>query len=126
MKGTQMNETEQFFYDQAGWGYNPSSETPEEGRTAGAIRLADAEKMAQDAGYTFSWSDDWEIGNHKEFFGADSAYADSEPDTCENCDMFDPDGNLVQSLGCIDDASSQYRRVVEAELALEQFADSIA
>ena len=27
---------------------------------------------------------------------------------------------LVQSLGCIDDATREYRRVVEAELALEE------
>lgn len=76
-------------------------------------------EQATERGITFRWSDDWEVGSHREFFGPGSAYENSEPDTCEQCDVLDADGELLASLGCIDDADEDYRRTVEAELLSE-------
>jgi hypothetical protein len=118
-----LTENEQFFYDHAGYGFNPSNgETAEDGKIRGARALALAEATAEAKGITFRWEDDWEIGSHKEFFGPDSAYDDHEPDTCEQCDAIDASGEVLASLGCVDDAGKDYRRVVEAELAAEVLA----
>ena len=88
-------------------------------RASCARKLAKAERDARALGYTFDWEDDWSLGcTHEKYYG--EAYANGEPATCESCIMRDPAGAVVQSLGCIDDATREYRRVVEAELALEQ------
>jgi hypothetical protein len=46
-------------------------------------------------------------------------YADGGPTTCETCTCYGADGAILASLSCIDDATPEYRRVVEAELASE-------
>jgi len=75
-------------------------------------------RWAEQQGYTFRWEDDWDLGgSHADFYGPGSAYEDGEPDTCEVCDMLDANGDLVDSLGCIDDASDEYRREIEAGMA---------
>lgn len=80
-----------------------------------AQRLAAAERWARAQGVTFSWADDWEVCAHVvEYDG----YV-REPDTCEFCTLLDADGNVLASLGCIDDADDNYRRVIEAELAAD-------
>jgi hypothetical protein len=107
-----------FFYEHAGYGWNPETEAEQEGHARSARTLAVAEMRAKARGFVFTWSKDWEVGNHKAFYGADSAYADQEPDTCETCVAY-YDDEVVASLGCIDDATPEYRRVVEAELAAE-------
>ena len=107
-----------FFLKHAGYSYDPKTQTPKQGRSACVRKLAKAERDARALGYTFSWQDDWQVGNHFEEYG--EAYADGGPDTCESCVMYDEAGNVLQSLGCIDNADRNYRRVIEAELALEQ------
>jgi hypothetical protein len=62
------------------------------------------------------WTEDWDVGSHKKFFGPDSAYEDREPDTCEQCIVYGPHGEVLASLGCIDDADDAYRREIESEL----------
>lgn len=106
-----------FFYANAGWGYDPKTQTPQQGRAAGARRLAKAERDARALGYTFEWEYDWSVDHEKEF---PDCYSESGPETCEGCIMRDKGGKVVQSLWCIDDASKEYRRVVEAELALDE------
>ena len=106
-----------FFLRNAGYSYNPETQTKQAGRSECARKLAKAERDARALGYTFEWRDDWSVGNHFKEYG--ECYANGEPSTCESCLMLD-DGEVVQSLGCIDDATRDYRRVVEAELALEQ------
>ena len=108
-----------FFLRNAGYSYDPKTETKQAGRASCARKLAKAERDARALGYTFDWEDDWSLGcTHEKYYG--EAYANGEPATCESCIMRDPAGAVVQSLGCIDDATREYRRVVEAELALEQ------
>jgi hypothetical protein len=111
-----------FFYEQAGWSYNPSNETAEEGRARGALRLATAEDYAQTHDWMFAWEPDPE-----------PCYcdADSHEHEVEFCvlfdrahDDFDAVGRLLKrrilaSLYGICGATREYRRVVEAELALE-------
>jgi hypothetical protein len=106
-----------FFYKYAGWSYLPGKESPRAGRLRGAKQLAKAETWAREQNMTYEWEDDWDVGNHQAFYG--DAYADNEPTTCEMVRMISPDGETLASLGCIDDADSNYRRVVAAELALE-------
>lgn len=120
-----MDALEQFYYDNAGYSYNPATETAEEGRVHDARQLAMAERFAAFVGIRYEWQDDWEIGNHAEYFCAD-AYPDNDgnPETCEMVSMWNA-GELVGSLGCVDDAGSIYRRVVEAELASEYLSERL-
>ena len=106
----------QFFYDNAGWSYDPSSETSEQGRTRWAIQLMEAEDHAFREGYRYEWANDWE-GDHS--YTKQSEFEGYEVATCETCTLYDEDGNVLASLGCIDDATDDYRRVVQAELAYE-------
>lgn len=110
-----QTEAVSFFLANAGWGYNPETETPEQGKLRGAIKLAEAEQWAKSQGHTFVWEEDWLVGSHVDEFDA----YDSEPEICESATMLDSDDNVLASLGCVDDATDDYRRVVEAELALE-------
>lgn len=112
-----------FFLKHAGYSYDPKVETPKAGRSRCARELAKAERDAKALGYTFHWDDDWYIGNHRDYYGEDSAYADHEPKTCESCVCRNEAGEVVASLSCIDDATREYRRVMEAELALEALAN---
>ena len=57
---------------------------------------------------------DWVTDHEREF----DCYVDGGPETCEWVGLY-VDGELVASLGCVDDADDDCRRVVEGELALE-------
>jgi len=107
-----------FFLRNAGTSYNPATETRRQGRSRGARDMARAERDARKLGYWFEWRPDWQVGSHVCEFGTESY--PTEPATCEQCLMLDAEGQVVQSLGCVDDASCEYRRVVEADLALEE------
>lgn len=108
-----LKEAIEFFAAHAGFGYDPTVETEEEGKVRCARNLAEAEEWARGRLH-FEWSDDWSIGDHvKEF----DCYDDGGPSTCETCIARDRMGDVVGSLGCIDDATDEYRRVVEAEIA---------
>ena len=119
MTRTNMNQAERFFYNHAGFSYDPKTETSEQGKVRCAKELAETERVAKNLSWYCEWTNDWGVGSHKEYFGADSAYADREPETCESCRLLDESGEYLQSLGCIDDADANYRRVIEAELASE-------
>lgn len=111
-----MTPAEQFFYDNAGYSWDPNTETREEGRIRCAKELALAEAYAKRHDWSVVWEPDWEIGNHQEFYGGD--LRDGEPATCEVATLYDEHGECLASLGCIDDATDEYRRVVAAQLAL--------
>jgi hypothetical protein len=109
-----------FFLKHGACSYEPAKETKQQGYARMARLLAKAERDACALGYTFEWEDDWTVGDHHKEYG--ECYKDGGPSTCEWCTMKDPNGKVVQSLGCIDDATRDYRRVVEAELALEELS----
>lgn len=112
---SRLSEQEEFFYEHAGYSWNPATQREEEGRQETAKALAAAEVAANELGVEFVWESDWDVGSHVEYYG--ESYR-TEPETCESCCAW-LRGDLVASLGCIDDASPEYVRVVEAELALE-------
>lgn len=117
-----MTRQQQFFYDNAGTSCNPATETLEQGKERGALRLAVAEDWARDSGYEFKW-----IPDQGGCIGCDCGDSDCAcaNGTCEPevCCMKGEDNHVVQSLGSICGATAKYRRVVEAELALEQMPD---
>lgn len=113
---------EEFFYGNAGYSYDPKTQTEEEGRRETAKAMADAEQWAWDNNYTFSWSEeeeDW-----------DTFLEESEVDPHDVLEilalqMRNKDGTTVQSLGGVmfghnAEANTRYGRVFEAELALQQ------
>lgn len=114
MNPTQKLTTDQaFFFENAGWCFDPLKETREEGRTRCALNLAAAEALARESGLSFQWTEDR--------YGAPNEYG---------CILFDSQGNAGPSLWAIgfrDDESpwggDPYRRVVEAELAAEFFGE---
>lgn len=118
-----------FFAQHAGFSYDPKTETPAQGKARGARRLAAAEAWAKAEGLEVVWEP--EQANPVDVFG--------EPDPV-NGPFYDPDAEffcavlcrpcsdhgtscrhaeVLASLGMIADPSLEYRRVVEAELALE-------
>ena len=105
-------DAERFFFEHAGYSYDPATETPEQGRHRCAVALAEAEAWAKDVGVAFSWEDD-NVGSHVEEYDAYGA----EPETCEVA--LASLGALRASLGCVDNADANYRRVILAELADE-------
>lgn len=113
-------EAVSFFYEHDGFSYNPETETEEEGHRRCAQESARDELLAKRAGITFEWEDDWSIGDHEREFG--EAYADGGPSSCEQCTAFYK-GEIVASLGCVDDATPEYRRVVEGQLASEALGE---
>lgn len=107
---TLMTKLEQFFYDNAGYSYDPKTETKEQGKVRCAVDLARAAHYAID-------QPDW----HFEWGQDDQPCECGEPNCdhlVEYCQLCDGD-NLLESLSGISGATDEYRRVVEAELALE-------
>lgn len=105
----------QFFYENAGYSYNPLTQTEEEGRIECARNLADSEAHAQDMEYTFTWEEDDEIT---------SADWDDESEEYPTwvCTMYAKNGYILSTMGGIDlgvegyQKTNPYTRVVEAEL----------
>lgn len=113
---TDLSPAAAFFYEHAGYSYDPKIETEDEGRIRGAQELANAEDWAKENWVSYSWADDHEgMRDHQWDFVLET---EEVPETCEEVYMY-LDSEMVGYLGCIDDASPEYRRVIEAELASE-------
>lgn len=110
-----MTKSEQFFYDNAGWNYDPKTETSKQGKLRCAVELAKAEAWFEDSGLEYavlpdedadlSWMDEAERNESHEVVGVV---------------LQTPDGEHVQSLWGIVDATPEYLRVIVAELASEE------
>lgn len=114
-----LTKDEQFFYDHAGWSYDPKTETSEGGHRRCATELAAAEAWGEQMGVEFSWVPDDD----------DAADGDDTPIVREGCIaklMISPGtvDDVTTSLWSIGDATPEYRRVIEAELASE-LADTL-
>lgn len=113
-----LNATQKFFYNAAGHSWTPGRETKRQGHEKGARRLASAEDFSIKNGYSFHWQHDT-ICDSSDFSD------DIEPWQLWQVTMYDAAGQIVESLGGIDFGrdgqpwGQSYRRVVEAELALE-------
>lgn len=119
-----LTDSEQFFYDHAGWSYDPATETKHHGRATGAIALADAERMARARGWTVRW----EIDPDADTTPTEDYFVSGNPQwiaILANSDS--DDAEVLSALGGIDFAEAYevtperdpYARVVAAELALE-------
>ena len=114
-----------FFFEHAGYSAPASARTREARllhRVAGAEDLALCERLALGQGYTFEWRVD-DVDSSR-WCGEEPPYAQWV------CLMYGPDHTAVQSLGGIDFGRESpepwgkpYKRVVEAELALNQVKD---
>lgn len=108
-----MTQDEQFFFDTAGFSYNPATETEAEGKLKSAIAYAAAEAYARNELWYFEWVPDLE---------ADPYDWDGEGpigNEAYGCILRDASGKALASLWGIWDPDGTYRRVVQAELALE-------
>ena len=113
-----------FFYNHAGYSYDPKHETIRQGKTKCARALASAEAAAREGGFCFKWSID-PHSTSAEFDNDDFRGSNSDPWQLWQCCMFNSDGGTVNSLHGIDFGrdgnpwSDPYRRVVEAEIAMD-------
>jgi hypothetical protein len=115
MTTQRLTEAEQFFYDHAGWSWDPKVETPEQGRIRCAHDLAAAEERLK-------------AGPYMTIVEPESdPMLDKDNDLPQWCVLlyemgeYPGDDTIIGSLGCIDCETDDdpYIRVVSAELALE-------
>lgn len=105
-----------FFYEHAGYSYRPDRETQEAGRRRCAKSLAQAEALASAAGVSFEWSLDG-LTNRE--------WTDNGPEYGTWQCISRLNGKVIASLCGVDFGPDKepwddpYRRVVQAELALE-------
>lgn len=106
-----------FFLSQAGYSYDPKTETPMQGRIRCAQLLAAAEKTAKEQNVSFRW----EVGDMDS-----SEFSDETPAwQLWSVVAYKEDGTVFASLGGVDFGrdgepwGQPYKRVVEAELACE-------
>jgi hypothetical protein len=109
-----------FFLRNAGYSYDPQTQTKQADRSECARKLAKAERDARALGYTFEWEYDSDGCIGCDCNSPDCACSTGESHECLVCLMRDSHGICCQSLGSICEPSREYRRVVEAELALEE------
>lgn len=107
-----MASRTRFFFKWAGWSYDPKTQTPLQGRWAGAKALANAEARGQALEFTFQWEHDdfpWD--------------GDGEPPKeVLVCICLDKRGAVLASTSGIADPSREYGQVIEAELACDALA----
>lgn len=122
-----MTKQEQFFYDNAGYTRNPKTQTEQQARAHSARLLARAETWARDEGYRYNW--EIESESAESVYGTACPNADCNDPHCMSthydptadfyvCIIEDKDGNAVDSLGMIEAPTREYRRVIEADLAI--------
>ena len=119
MKQTPKQAAYLFFLRNAGTSCNPATQTKRQGQSEGARKLAKAERDAAALGFTFDWEYDLDG-----CIGCDCGSDDCKCSTGEDhevlvCLCRDAEGVVKASLGSICEPSREYRRVIEAELALE-------
>ena len=100
-----------FFKKHGGYSTRPG-ETKKKAIQNSAERLARAEQYGTDMGWTVTWDydqEEYQLGDAEE----------TPPSEVLVAVLRDSDGNVIGSLGGIGDPDDNYKRVVEAELALE-------
>ena len=113
-----------FFLKHAGYNY-AKGETKMQGRIRCARALAKAEREARDGGFCYRWSIDPCTTSADWIDGREDGGRDNDPWQTWQCAMYNADGRIVASLHGIDFGRDgnpwcdPYRRVVEAELAIE-------
>ena len=119
-----MTKQEQFFYDNAGFSYDPKTQSPDQGHIATAKALAAAETwLLTESGYSFGESPDPD--SDESFMGDKSQeYRNQWSGKAWVSVIEDEYGTVLACLGgCYGD--SKYKRVVRAELALELIPSNV-
>ena len=127
--------TYQFFLKHAGFSYDPKTETRMQGRMKCARMLAKAEREARDGGFSYQWSIDPDILSSDWIHDNEDGERDHDPWHTWQCAMYAPykpqeeyyglRPGIVASLHGIDFGrdgkpwGNPYKRVVEAELAID-------
>jgi len=125
----EMTNQEKFFYDNAGYSYNAATETAEEGRVRCAKALAAAESEMMYRPWYVEWTDD---DQDAQFQDENGEWQEAPAVVAMLMRYFDdPDRQVdcLASLGGITESDNateraNYRRVVEAELALQALEES--
>ena len=124
-KSDLMTKDEQFFYDNAGYSYDPASETPEQGREHCARELARAEVYGREQEWEVEWRADSDAD--ESFIESWEPTEQAEWNESEHCAevaiLRNSAGEILASCGGIWDVSREYRRVMEAELMSEALGD---
>lgn len=107
-----FSAAQQFFFDNAGFSYDPQRETEDAGKARCAAQLADAELRLREAIACGVASVQW-------VHDADGWRDRSENVESVECCLLFIGESIAASLGAIEDADDNVRRVTEAELALE-------
>lgn len=116
-----MTPAERFFWTHAGFSYDPKTQSKAQGKRHCAAVLAEAEAWAQSVGMSFAW--EWDECPDLSWM---SEAEQAEEHEVVVCIARYRDGSVAASLANIVDADRTYRRVVEAELALEAQAEVLA
>lgn len=116
-----MTKSERFFWQHAGYSFDPTTEGKAQGRRRCAEYLAAGEAWAEEQGVTFTWEYDPDVDLS---FMTESEQA--EPHDAEVCIARYADGTMAGCFGGIIDADRNYRRVVEAELAADAQHEAMA
>lgn len=120
-----MTQAEQFFYDNAGYSYDPATETSEQGRERCAREMARAEAYGREQGWEVEWA--WDNNPDESFVDdwnpAEQAEWKSQEHECFVALLRDRSDNVLASCGGIFDPSKPYMQVMEAELMLEALGD---
>ena len=115
----QLTENEFFFYQNAGYSYDPKIQTEDQGHIESAKRYAKTEQSILERGLTFEWYDDPDGCIGCDCGSSDCDCASKRRHTCLVCVARDTEDQVVASLGSICEPSREYRRVIQAELAME-------
>lgn len=107
-----MKDAIEFFLANAGYSYDPKTETPEEGRLRCATGLAEAEAWAHQVDLDFVWEQDIDGAEALNEHGHFEVY---DAEVCSAILL----GDCLAMLCGIIAPSAGYRRVAEAELACE-------
>jgi hypothetical protein len=116
----QLTPDQFFFYQNAGFSWTTKKETREQGRIRCAVELAQAEQYARNLGWEF----EWEFDECPDLSWMSDEEREQEHEVlC--CRIPDPENTRysLASLCGITDPDSNYRRVIEAELASEAIAE---
>jgi hypothetical protein len=116
----QLTPDQFFFYQNAGYSYDKTTETAEQGRQRCAKGLAEAETIGQRLDYVFEWEFDQDPD--LSWMSDEEREQEHEVLCCRIVDPERPKYSLASLCG-ITDPDYNYRRVVEAELAAEAIAD---
>jgi hypothetical protein len=116
---TAYQQAVSFFKRHAGFSYDPSKETPQQGRLNTARELARAEAKAANLGWEFEWTYDAVGCSGCDCGRADCDCATGEEHETLGCILFNDEEKSLESLWGICNPTPEYKRVVQAELALE-------